>query len=338
MKPTNTHQTLIALVSTLLLIPGLQAADKTPVERYLDYRSGKSTDTDSANKRIIVDGSDTPSKLQLKIRRSFDEAVRGIVKGKGLDEANPALFSYAHDFSSQADTWTARGAVALQSDFLRITESGPFADAWVIPGISFDRLETNSDDGTEVNSLVFRLGANATLANQSQSTLHEFRLNAMYATDFSFDSAIVGGELDWEPKLLNLWGSELYRDINKEAKPYRYRTILHSEFGEIVDAGGNPNLTEGESFFRIGPKLEAEVELTEILNLSARQPIELFGSYAYLWGIDGSPGSSDYWKVGTRFQLDDSGRLSIEANYEQGDLPLVNQAVDTVTVALGVKF
>ena len=271
----------------------------------------------------------------IRVRRTYDELYKAVFKKVTLEKGTPAIFSYSRNLENNANTWTARGAIG----YLHPLEDKEFLgldNLSLVPSLSFDRVDTDdpAKGGDEVNSLILRAGFSGSVLKQPDAwkrwpDLSEFRLAAAYATDIDFDSKVIAGELDWEPTWIRA-GMGVYRSM----KPidFRWRTFLHSEVGHNIEAGDKPNIDEDDDFFRVGPQIEASFRFQGL------EELNFFGSYRYLWGISGTPQAARLWKAGATWQLDRAGHLSLQAAYENGDLPLVNDPIDAVTIGLGIKF
>jgi hypothetical protein len=238
-----------------------------------------------------------------------------------------ATFAYTHDFRTNGNTWSIHGAIFREFPFTDCPLIGPIT---FVPSATLDKVQT-ADLKKRVDSLIFR-GAAVKNIPPAKDFYQDMRAGALYATDVSFRSAQVGGELEWEP-LQNHWGLGAYKGFYTNSPVlYRLQAFVHAEVGDILDAGRNTNLKEGAGFFRIGPF--AQVELKPIfwdrLTLTARwEEYEALASGAK---------STRLFTTGASIAFDPKEHFTLEIKYKKGRQPLTAEKQETFELALGVKF
>ncbi|HEX7181340.1 MAG TPA: EF-hand domain-containing protein [Thermoanaerobaculia bacterium] len=274
----------------------------------------------------------------LLIRRSH-EIVNLSEPEESFDIAEPALLAYARDRKEDSSQWQVQGAL-LRPFFLHEAAAGSssrLSAVLLVPSVSFDRLGTTEEDeeGGEIDSLVFRLGVDFETIPKKASPffdLQNYRFYLSYATDFSWDSDVRALEIEWEPQMLSA-GIGMYRSLGKSFPlSCRGRIILHVEGGEVHDGGDNPDLVEDESFLRIGPKaqLDLQPDFYKRLTLSL--------GWDHHYGISGEPGRTELATIGLSWALDTSEHVSLEAVFQNGQLPLTLEETETIEVGIGLKF
>ena len=267
------------------------------------------------------------------IRKSHE--VLGILEeAKERSKAQGAVFSYARDHEADNGVWTAQGAAMYR--FLKSTgfapkssEGGITAYAFV-PSVTFNRLSNTKKDVKDIDSLVFRLGGQLEYMGGSNFiTGQYFRLNATYGTDFGFDSDVIGVEAEWEPVILN-WGIGVARRGFGGALDYRWRGILHAEYGKTLDVGEKDNLNEDETFVRAGPKFSIGLWPTAI------DRVGINASWYYLRGFSGNPNSVSMLESSLEYSLDKEGRFKLVASYQDGEQLITLDKTKVFSVGLSI--
>ncbi|MHC4414384.1 MAG: EF-hand domain-containing protein [Planctomycetota bacterium] len=281
-----------------------------------------------------TDEKKTALPSNLLIRRTYDE--QAIVEAAPFSRARGALFSYTRDLAENKDNWEVRGAIMypIQIGKDDWSDTSGLAALRIMPSVSFDRVMSGIGSSAEVDSLVPRFGLEATL-KRTPFRLQYLRANLAYATDFDLESGQVVGEFEWEPVEPH-WGfgaSQPFPVLGKVLE-YRLRASLHLETGSVLSSGGRPGLVKDDTFVRVGPKLQLELFPTapELDSLSFLVKYENFDT------VSGDSKSTELFEAGLSYQLDDSGHLTIELAYRNGDIPLTADDTETFTVGLGVKF
>ena len=263
------------------------------------------------------------------------------------EKADPAMFSYTHDYQAHSDAWAAIGT--LLRPFQVQLDGAPSSDNMVldkisfVPSITLDR-ETNNKDATKnVDSIIARAGLFGEIAGGPRPLrLMDFRLYATYATNSRFKGGIVAGEFDWEPTTSIPGNRTFYRlarnGSGEKGRPgslveLHWRLFVHSEFGTNVD--GNLAANQSDNFFRVGPVFGLKLDPFFLPRLSASV------DYSYLAGVSGKPSDSHNLSSTLSYILDkdpETQHWTINATYEDGDTPLVKQKVQTLLLSLGVKY
>jgi hypothetical protein len=312
--------------------------------------------------------------LSIKIRESYSDLLPGedptVTPTKGnpnaakkVTDLKGASLTYTRDISHGNYVWAGKAALLLPYAFPDFGNdlSKPFSleTAGIVPSVSLTKISSTNPATKNVDSLVYRAGAFATLYGPNQ-TVPEilFRGWATYATDTHNDSGIVAGEFDIEPRLLfgnsaaaigyKRWvplpgkspgsleldattGEDKTKDW--EAFNYQCRAYLHGEFGSVTSTGANPSLVKG-GFFRMGPALELKLGTPYIPRLN------LTMSYRYLPAISGA---GDYYyfegDVDYALYMNAQGqRISLKGSYINGYIDLTSQRAETLLLGLGVTF
>jgi hypothetical protein len=288
----------------------------------------------------------------LLFRRTYSDATVGEDPSnpdakESVRQAEPAQFSYSHDYQSGADQWSIIGAIIAPLVLYRTDAPAPQAGMalqlfQLVPSVSLNRVTNDTEPSKQVDELTFRLG----LFSQWLGIAGPLRLlnvsgYATYATDSEFsDGGIVAGEVDVEP-ITNWPGHRTFYRLASNGKgpkgragslvEFHWRAYLHTEFGGHT---GDSNSSSGrnEDFFRIGPVLSLQLDplLLQRMNASV--------SYSYLAG---SGSGSHHLLAKLALILDrnpDTDHWTLNATYEDGDTPLVQTRVQTFLLSLGVKY
>jgi hypothetical protein len=284
------------------------------------------------------------------IRRSYSDVSGSedpsVKSGSGsYERAQPAQFSFTHDYLADSNEWGA--VVSVIRPFRHEFDKAGSPTHLVIdsisfvPSVSLQKISNNKDHTHDVDSLTFRAGFTAnTSGGFGIVSLNDFRAYATYATNTGFNSGIVAGELEWEPTT-GLPGNGSFFRIGErhsaETKQKRsllelfWRIYAHAEFGGVTT--GSPD--QADSFFRIGPVTELTLDPLFL------QRMKLSLQYSYLAGLSGQPHDSHHFLSTLSYVLDrdpNTEHWSLSASYEEGETPLVEQKIRTFLLTLGVKY
>lgn len=277
----------------------------------------------------------------IQIRRSIDDVdpfwalVSDSAYDKELKKVKPATFSYARDFASDADIWTARGVVARP--FL-IGKNETLA---LVPSVSFDRVDNGVDPKKDLDSLVFRLSgdyAAVLYAGKEDSFTAFFRARAAYKTNFGFDeNKMLAGEFEWEP-VPSALGFGTFKNHIPGFVRFRPRVFLHAEAGSAQSE--RAELSEDEKdFLRCGPAavLEIAPDARDESWTSFNERLLLTLKYNYYWS---AKADTDFENFTARLDwtLDSKGHFKAALEFQDGSLELETQSVQIFTVGLGVAF
>lgn len=260
------------------------------------------------------------------LRSSYDEISLNKA-GTPFSKGDPAIFSYSRNNQDTVSIWTAQGAVMRPFEILKNESNNN--RYMIAPSVTFNRKISSNEKG-EANSLIFRLGGGAEWDVQNDWYLN-MRIGFAYATDFSFDTEVNAVELEFEPS--NVFkGMGVYRNISKSkfnVLRYTWRIYSHFEIGNTSDIGSNEILRDG-SFARIGLKGE--------FGLLFRKQLEFKLKGGYLYGLSGEPENSELLSVKSIYRLDDTGNLTLNFEYQKGNIPLLQEEINNWTFGLGIKF
>jgi hypothetical protein len=280
------------------------------------------------------------------IRRSYTDVTSdedpsvGMTGSKGT---RPAEFAYSHDFQGDNDQWSVHVAVIRPFEIWNGKPlTGIFSPTQfvLVPSVGIDRVNSTDPTVKEVDSIAFRLGLFSQFTGGPPGLrLFEARAFGTYQTTSHFGGSIVAGEFDLEPTT-DLPGDHRYTRIisngtaNQKVEgsliEAKWRVYLHGEvgdaFGRQMSKGGNDN------FFRLGPV--AELSLDPFFHPRLNANIH----YAFLAGINGSPSESHNFTIGLNWVLDSEKIWTLSATYEDGVTPIVDQAVQSFALSIGVKL
>jgi hypothetical protein len=276
------------------------------------------------------------------IRRSYTDVISGredpsITSSTGT---RPAEFAYSHDFLGDNDLWSVHVAVIRP---VEVWAGAPLTGILsptrfvLVPSIGIDRVNSTDPKAKEVDSIASRLGLYAQFTGGPPGLrLLEVRGFGTYQTTSHFGGSIVAAEFDLEATT-DLPGDHRYSRIiaNGSGKAgldgslveAKWRLYLHSEVG---DSFGQLTKDGGDTFFRFGPV--ADLSLDPFFHSRLNANIH----YAYLAGTTGSP--SHNFTVGLHWELDREKIWTLSATYEDGETPIIEQAVQSFSFSLGVKL
>ena len=260
------------------------------------------------------------------------DALDGI---HGLKVAEGALFSYTFDFKNDGDIYQAHGVVSYPLFWERNDAAVPEFDPYLgqillLPSVSFDRVENDVNPRKDVNSLAFRLGTEFRLKRFLFSTQY-LSMNAVFNTEFGFDTSIFAGEANWRFVARELGiGQAVPRDPSSFFY-FRWKPQLHFEWGYVTDSGGNANLRNDQEFARFGPQIHADLWVGD--------RTKLYANFEYYASLTNSAKSSHLLETGLEFSLDpETNHWTFGVEYRHGKIPLKLDETETITAGLGIKF
>jgi len=255
---------------------------------------------------------------------------------KAFKNASSAKLALQISVPSGDDTNIVKGTllypVSLMSKPELTGDDIELSAAYLIPSVSIDsEKKANEKEGSD--SLIFRFGMALGAANLFNINSQYFRLNLIYGTDTSFDSRIPGVEFQWEPLH---FGTGLGSDftIFNEMSKFRWRFFLQGEYLTPSDTEGTPLENSSDHISRFGAQII--VNFWPFKNTLAG--LKLYGTASYLLGIEGDPGTTDYFTIGAAYDLDKHGKFSIDGKFETGRLPITYEGVNRYSIGLGIKY
>lgn len=252
---------------------------------------------------------------------TFNAQERPLAQGQG------ANFSMTQDIAADSRVISMKGAV------LRPIRLGEDSGHWLLPGAEFNRLTNETEPEGEVDSLIFRIGSEFSFNTQKYGGGGvRLRVNPLLTTNFGFDVDVRALEVQIEPS----WGAGGL-GAKKTLGPLSLRTrlLFQSEYGEVIDAGKRIDLNEGDAFARAGAKLGMMIWPSEFQFLEG-----LAGSLSYEWHEDlgGDLRARKLFVAGLYYQLDSSGRITLESKYVRGDTSVALEDEETWMIGLGVRL
>jgi hypothetical protein len=267
------------------------------------------------------------------LREKWQDLKTGDVGDAGKEiappaKAKPATFAFTRNYQTSKTDWTLHGAlftpILLNPDLL------------FVPSVTLDEV-SSVNTGSNVDSLVFRGAFQYEAGDYSL-----IRGGPLYATDVGFRSDQVGGELEWEFVNVDL-GIGAFKGISFFEKRllYRGQFFIHTEGGDVIERGQNPNLKQGSGFVRIGPFAQLELKsgfnpetsLGNVLNhflLTVRgQDYE---------AVTSSTRSARLFTAMASYLIGDNGNFSINLTYRNGRQPLSAQSQESLELSLGLMF
>lgn len=267
-----------------------------------------------------------------------DHTDQSILKTKGdVALATGAQFSFTHEFGRSENTWVARGAVLYP--LIYDGPAGCFGTSPVfiekgafVPSISFDRVEsTRATEDASV--LAFRAGSVLTICNGLSFGANYLAVNALYETDFDFQTGIAGVEAGWTPDggFLRLNDPVFILD---DFMSYRLTAVGYLVYGHVVDHGGSAELKAKDTFLRVGPELLLDVWIEE----GVFKDLHAYVGWKTLFGVVGPNSEQQLFTAGLDYPLDKFGQLVLSLDYRRGEIALKGSEVDAVTLGFKVKF
>lgn len=278
-----------------------------------------------------------------------------------------ALFSYGRNFNTDIDQWTARGIVAYSAT-RNDNPEGALRSLGLDLSVAFDKVNTGGSSTDEVDTLDFGAG----LATNWRIPSNPFRfsglttaLTAHWSTDFDLEKRVVGGTLEMTPTFSlpgyetvdALLGTYQIARLNELGRPetrsfvdFRWWISLHAEAGQVLDAQREPGLLGYKGFARLGASANLKLEpFPEALE----HRLNLYASYLHYEAVTTRTPSSHLFRTslqyllplagGTRNPQNDLGSeskdkitLSLKIEYQNGEIPFVQEKDNSILIGLGV--
>ena len=316
-----------------------------------------------------------------RIRRSWSDVLydedqsQSDRQTKAIGDLEGALFSYSHDGNTHTDTWNAHAAAILPITYKQEPGTDFSLRQYAFaPSVTYDRVTTTGDAKTDVDSLLFRVGAYfdfyglatptilVPTAGQEAAAMHrdpgtafgyglQVRAAGVYATDENFAARAPGFEGDLEPRFhygklalgyeMNLWPKAAPARSDRKDGSFltaQLRGWLHTEGGDVQDTGQALAQTTG-TFFRLGPATQFTLAAPD---LPGYRTLSLTAFYSYLGAAVGPTNHRSYFRFTLAYDLfhdpELNHKVGIAASYERGGLGFTQQDVDSFTLGLNVLF
>jgi len=268
------------------------------VKADLDFRLPKSEKPDSGP---LPGGPKPPAegtKTRFLLRRSLDKAPllfdtdkSPATMAQGADKlaSEGALFSYGHAFNNGNDEWLAQGLLAYEIPF----EGGLFGKTnigrWLL-SMEFSRVDfggsgkpNNTSPRFKSEDNVANFGATyEALVNWPQGVAgfkgSSLRLNALWKTDWDFESQIPTAEVEWT--FYN--GSLGFGSFNMKNDYiwFRFAPTIHGDVGYVLEDGKWTKSVKGDTFAHIGPKIGVTLIPFPTASVFKGNPIVLAASFS----------------------------------------------------------
>ena len=253
----------------------------------------------------------------------------------GLKTSEPASLSFTRDFENDGNIAQIKGALGYPiflelNDPSEVRKEPRLTDLVLLPSVSIDRINDQTDSSKEADSLAFRFGGEVRIADFGFSSQY-VQFGGLYNTDTEFEAEIYAAELNWRPVIRGIGIGQMVPRNAESCCFLRWLPQLHAEWGYTADASANPSLTEDEEFARIGPRVNVDIWIGD--------RTKLYANYYYYFGLTGDTEDNDLLTTGVSFDLDPkSNNWTIGAEYRNGQLPVKLDDVETLTLNLGVRF
>lgn len=258
-------------------------------------------------------------------------------EGASLDNVSGAFVSYSNDVRQSTEEWQVKGAILYPVRFEKGDKeemNGARLTAYTfVPSVTFDRKFDSEDVASELDTLTFEVGSEWEFSGGPWFDKQYLRLGPFYATDFSFESAVTGLEMEYEA-LNTAWGlGEPVACFYKRFKcEWSAKLLLGA--GKTLEAGDKVNLLEEEDFITFGPELSLALSPT----FKPLDRLQLDASWYYIEDISGDSGAADQLEAGISFGLDANGHVRLRTEYRHGDLRYTRDKITIITTGLEVKF
>ncbi|MCP4182438.1 MAG: hypothetical protein GY761_03865 [Hyphomicrobiales bacterium] len=274
--------------------------------------------------------------------REKHEDIGVLDNAVAFKRAKAANFSFVKDLKDHTTLTSAKGSIIfpLRTRFPNAkpsSKNSQLIEYVTVPSVTFDYFKNPAKPKTDRDALAFRLGGEWNFGGGLFDSQY-FRANAVYHTNFDFETGIVAGEAQWEPVIPELGIGY----PNEEGfLGFQSRVIAHIEGGKIVDNGGNPDLATDRNFVRVGPKLELNVWIPETglsENMRWLSNFTAKAGYQHLFELTGNSQDSYDLTAELDYLLNKAGNAAIGIDYRFGRVPLVLDKTHELKFGLKIKF
>ncbi|MES5482105.1 hypothetical protein QMZ05_05050 [Bradyrhizobium sp. INPA03-11B] len=213
----------------------------------------------------------------------------------------------------------------------------------LVPGIEWDikSKKTTSDFGGSASALF----GSEFLVRTPWFDASYFKFNGSYTTDVSSGKAqVYGGELTWQPVLLNS-GIGTTRRLNRQLDMWvEFVPTLNMNFSHVGDSGDFANLIQGRDYLWTGTELSGRL----FFQSGVLAPYSLFAKYYFLYdALHRGNQNVDYKQVGGSAKLlswrnplqeTDTADLSLTVRYTNGTSLRTLERNDEIYAGLTLKL
>ena len=303
-----------------------QANEKFFKQELKPFRFGEYSEEDSDETWI----TNSPGVM---IRRKH-ESIRIHRSLDNLKVTEGALLSYTRDFENEGNIYQINGTFSYPFIFTKKDSARNFnqlhlSEIAIVPSASYDRIEDETDSSNNTDSIALRLGSEWRVSDFPGLRTQYFWIAPVYNIDSDADTQIIAGELEWRPVIRKIGIGQALR-VNDWIR-LRWKPRLHGEWGYVLDDGGNSNIRNAKDFARLGPKIDLDVWTGDQL--------KFYANWQYLEGLTNDSESHQLLETGVEFTPDpNSSNWTINLEYRNGEIPLLLQETETLTLGLGIKF
>lgn len=275
----------------------------------------------------------------IRLRQKVEDWNKDIVV-TGLGGAS---VSYAHDRIEKTGTWQSQGSLIYPIEYVGegVNYAGDLKFA-LLPSVTWDYYSVDSSSRADTEDLTFRIPVYCTFMHDIQHNedtpsdaglmywRSEFYFSPYYLTDFDFDGAMVGLELNYEPILgISQFHTGSWVKLLKESDiAYLFRIIPGLTYGRVLEESPYINREENDDILALTTSLEVRFKL-----FGKSSPWEIYGTYDLWYDFNEETDEySDILKIGSTWWFNE--HIGMDIKYQKGDTILTNREIDLMTLNL----
>jgi len=278
------------------------------------------------NKTMVKKEEKTKYKRGDFLLRSKIESISSIKKAKKLSKSSPAEISYIKNGKSENASWLLKGA--LMYPYKLDGSEKVSATKYLVPSLTFHQLRNSDEEKPNIDTLSFRLGYDSEV-EKFITPLSYIGGGLELATNSDFDEEVASFDFYFIPNA-NL--PFLHTDRRIGPFMLNFSPTFIAEYGEVLEAGENNNLTQDETFSRVGANIDINMRLFSSKRYS------LASSYNYFSSIGGELRDRKLFSLKLKYQLDETGNYFLTGGYANGDRTTKLEDEESWTIGLGVKY
>lgn len=275
------------------------------------------------------------SRGPILLRKSTDDW------NKDLKSSTGARVAYTDNGVTDKHTWNTEGALIYP--FAVSAVASPQTNGHihssrttVLPSVAWKVVRANETNADDVEELQFSVPVtwSANLVGRGWLRNTKWTASPYLLTDFKLGGRLWGGSLTFKPSLLSPEGAFAvnlgYRPLGKGPLTYAIGLVPKLDFNHLDRGSRFIKRTKDDDFFRGGGKASVG------LRVETDPAFEFLVSYEGYWNLSGAPAHSELLSESAKLWLNDNVAFSID--YQRGDTPVAQKAVDLFSLGTEVRF
>ena len=261
--------------------------------------------------------------IPIKVREKHED-ISHDVAAKPKREVKPAQIAFTRDIHGKNELLVVNGAIMWPIHLRK--ERGLLT----VPSLTINKVTNSKEPKKATDTMALRLGLDWERDGSEESTDY-WRVNPIWTTDTSFHMDVRGIEAQWERVGAHQGDSAAYYPKGSSVG-FRWRLILHAEYGRVHDNGTNKKLPVGKEYVRTGLKFDSLIVHKDTDSITAGI------TWEYLPSIVGDFRHRKLFKATLSYKIDESGNFKLMTSYVNGDTSTALERQQLWTAGIGITF